>query len=455
VDNASDRNLVGGGGLGRSTYCHKVSGSDNSYVTKSISLLFQAKHIAHGDLPGTCPSVCVDVCKHKPCVNDSVVSGETCTCIPNPVSFCGNQTVCVDETCQCQPGYQGNPLAGFGCTDTNECATSSLNNCGPNTKCTNTPGSFTCECLKGYTGTPNSTTGCVDINECSNTNICGSNGVCENAAGGYICKCNPGYFWDSPDGICLDTNECLITDCGPNSNCTNTPGSYLCICLDGYASKVTPPTLAQPCVDKNECTINPTICGNNAQCTNTVGNYTCACNTGYEGTPPNCQPDVCTNAGKICAANSLCNTTVAPPACQCKSGFTGDGVTSCTDVNECANPGTCPATSNCFNEPGTFKCLIKQWQQCPTQLDATCSPGLQCAQVSRSDSKYVCCVSTGPCNNGFECCDGAYLEGEACPSKSSNDCESPLQCGRTVTDSTYRCCSSSFFNNFLNARFCN
>ena len=32
-----------------------------------------------------------------------------------------------------------------------------------------------------------------DINECSTVNICGANKQCTNTPGSYTCTCNPGY----------------------------------------------------------------------------------------------------------------------------------------------------------------------------------------------------------------------------------------------------------------------
>lgn len=320
-----------------------------------------------------------------------------------------------------------------------------LSNCGVNTFCTNFPGSFNCTCLTGFEGDP--VAGCSDIDECAaNPNICGEFGTCVNTAGAYSCACAAGYQWDAPFGICNDINECLTTNCGANAICTNSPGSYKCSCSIGYFSTGEPP--AQPCNDIDECREIPTACGNNATCFNTAGSFRCQCNRGFIGAAPFCTPDECTVArnGTVCGFNAQCvNSTGVgqPPFCECLVGYEGNPNVNCTDINECTSPAACPTTSQCFNKPATFECLIKERNECPTKRDSTCLPGLKCAQESRSVSTYRCCSSTGSCTGGV-CCNGLYIEGEACPSQNSLDCLSGLTCARsTALSSTYKCCKST------------
>ena len=66
----------------------------------------------------------------------------------------------------------------------------------------------------------------------------------------------------------------------------------------------------------NECNDSP--CGNNTTCTNTEGSFTCSCVTGYQGDP----------------------------------------YTTCSDINECANPAlfTCHELASCVNNPGNYSC---------------------------------------------------------------------------------------------------
>ena len=430
--------------LGRSVYCTKRGGVLNTYETRSIFLLFRNFFIRRGAMAGTCPSVCDDICNHKPCIDDFEINEEAqeCYCIPDGETRCGGNTACVSDQCRCLNGYEGNPGVSSGaCTDINECNKAmNLSNCGANSFCTNFPGSFNCTCLRGYQGDP--VAGCSDVDECAaNTNICGEFGTCVNTIGAYNCVCAPGFQWDAPFGICKDINECITTNCGANSICTNSPGSYKCSCTNGYNSTGEPPV--QPCNDIDECREDTNRCGNNATCFNLPGSVRCRCNRGFIGSPPNCQPDVCTLArnGTVCGENTQCLNATA--VCQCLVGYEGNPNVNCTDINECANPTACPTSSQCFNKPATFECLITERNLCPTKRDSTCLTGLKCAQESRSVSTYRCCSSTGSCAGGV-CCNGYYREGEVCSSRNDLDCQSGLKCAPAVLLSTvYKCCKNT------------
>lgn len=64
---------------------------------------------------------------------------------------CVNNAECLDGQCFCRNGFQ--PV-GATCVDIDECA---KNPCGPNSVCTNLPGSHRCECEAGFVGKPPTT----------------------------------------------------------------------------------------------------------------------------------------------------------------------------------------------------------------------------------------------------------------------------------------------------------
>ncbi|XP_055859878.1 uncharacterized protein LOC106052747 isoform X2 [Biomphalaria glabrata] len=109
-----------------------------------------------------CPSPLCDpnaLCSNSPgsfkCICDAnrhyVGDGFTCSFKCGSNNDCdAPRAICNDvNACVCIKGYQGD---GRQCTDINECANKTLNNCNANANCINTVGSFKCECKNGYVG---------------------------------------------------------------------------------------------------------------------------------------------------------------------------------------------------------------------------------------------------------------------------------------------------------------
>ncbi|KAG6660536.1 wall-associated receptor kinase-like 8 [Carya illinoinensis] len=68
-------------------------------------------------------------------------SDSSIRCVSSPYpSFNRGRTY----TCSCHDGFSGNPYLHKGCQDIDECANSDLNNCGNETRCENTVGSYNC-----------------------------------------------------------------------------------------------------------------------------------------------------------------------------------------------------------------------------------------------------------------------------------------------------------------------
>ncbi|XP_067414624.1 adhesion G protein-coupled receptor E3-like, partial [Emydura macquarii macquarii] len=217
---------------------------------------------------------------------------------------------CVNSThSTCRDGYQpsGNPIFSdptASCDDINECLGPSRADCGANTHCTNTPGSYYCHCVEGYESSSGKATfrsasenTCRDIDECLEPSRadCGPHSHCTNVAGSYYCSCINGYesspgkatFRGVSENTCQDIDECLgpsRAHCGPHTNCTNMPGSYYCSCIDGYESSSGKATFRSAsentCRDINECSRSSDICGPGALCSNTGGSFQCRCPAG-------------------------------------------------------------------------------------------------------------------------------------------------------------------------------
>ncbi|XP_074836423.1 adhesion G protein-coupled receptor E5 isoform X2 [Carettochelys insculpta] len=173
--------------------------------------------------------------------------------------------------------------------------------CPANSKCVN---STHCTCLDGFKHLWNqsvfddTTETCDDINECLGPNPvdCGPDTNCTNVPGSYYCTCLNGYksrsgkanFTSANETTCQDIDECREmnrTICGPNANCTNLPGSHICTCSDGYVSSSETANFTHAsentCQDIDECRQNATICGPHASCINTPGSYMCKCKWGF------------------------------------------------------------------------------------------------------------------------------------------------------------------------------
>ena len=193
-----------------------------------------------------------------------------------------------------------------------------------------------------------------DINECANStlNDCGANSTCSNTIGSCVCACSPGYYGDGV--TCTNYNECAGenggNNCAATATCASIPGSFSCACYPGYTGNGTSCTgIAQQLdfsvqpfwkncvrvVDIDECTLNTDNCNNaTATCTNTPGSYSCACNSGYYGDGVTCTDyNECAgqNGGNNCNVYSTCTNTPGSFSCACNSGFAGNGV-NCTGL---------------------------------------------------------------------------------------------------------------------------
>lgn len=132
-------------------------------------------------------------------------------------------TECNTLECQCQPPYH---IVNGNCV---------LSGCGKGGKCpsgaeciTITGGVSYCACPKGFRPTPDG--GCLDINECEESRTaCGYGAECVNLKGSHKCVCPKGHSGDPFHGVCSpDQVRCVQDgDCLPNEKCVQ-PGECVC-----------------------------------------------------------------------------------------------------------------------------------------------------------------------------------------------------------------------------------
>ncbi|XP_050576100.1 uncharacterized protein LOC126915452 isoform X2 [Bombus affinis] len=188
--------------------------------------------------------------------------------------------------CSCYKGFR---LEDDKCIDINECL---LNNGhGPcQDTCRNTIGGYECSCdgLQDTILSADNHT-CQDAGPCS-VNNAGCSHTCLSTMGRVFCLCPDGFILEDDWKTCQDVDECAQPDLQTEMcryGCINTPGSYRCAepmelkdqpildslsitCLPGYEA-----TPDGTCIDINECTVDNGGCME--VCENTDGSFFCAC----------------------------------------------------------------------------------------------------------------------------------------------------------------------------------
>uniref|UniRef100_E1BNX3 Adhesion G protein-coupled receptor E1 n=1 Tax=Bos taurus TaxID=9913 RepID=E1BNX3_BOVIN len=499
--------------------CHNSVGSyscacNSGYISRSGKKTFQGPGETCQDVdecanPRSCPdhSTCHNSLGNYSCVcNPGFQSGSGRKSFQGPgemcqdVDECANPRSCPEHStchnsvgsysCACNSGYisrsgkktfQG---PGETCQDIDECSQKPPP-CGPNSRCRNLPGRYECSCLTGFSsptgnnwisGKPGHFT-CTDINECLSHGVCPEHSECTNSLGSYRCSCKVGFT--SGNSTCEDVDECANPrSCPEHSTCHNSLGSYSCVCNPGFQSRSGRKSFQGPgemCQDVDECA-NPRSCPEHSTCHNSVGSYSCACNSGYisrsgkksfQGPGETCQDiDECSQKPPPCGPNSRCRNLPGRYECSCLTGFsspTGNnwipgksGHFTCTDVDECANPRSCPEHSTCHNSLGSYSCVCNPGFQSRSGKKNFQGPGETCEDVDECSRNSTLCGPSSVCTNipgkySCSCLPGFFSPGVWSPEKPEafkcadiDEClQDPSRCGPdsvcTNTLGSYSC----------------
>ncbi|KAI4583949.1 hypothetical protein MJG53_007228 [Ovis ammon polii x Ovis aries] len=335
--------------------------------------------------------------------------------------------------------------------------------CGPNSICRNLPGRYECSCLTGFSSPTgnNWTSGkpghfaCTDVDECANPRSCPDHSTCHNSLGNYSCVCNSGYIsrsgkksFQAPGEACQDVDECANPrSCPEHSTCHNSLGNYSCVCNPGYISRSGKKSFQGPgeiCQDINECSQRPPLCGPNSICRNLLGRYECSCLTGFSSPTGNnwtsgkpghfaCTDiDECSERAPTCGPNSICRNLPGRYECSCLTGFsspTGNnwipgksGHFTCTDVDECANPRSCPEHSTCHNSLGSYSCVCNTGYESRSGKKNFQGPRETCEDVDECSRNSTLCGPNSVCTNipgkySCSCLPGFFSPGVWSPEK--------------------------------------
>ena len=384
---------------------------------------------------------------------DSKCDSPRCVCPEEHVRLSLDDPTCVHmANCTCPDGYEG----GFSfnwdpeCNDINECF-EGIDNCGENSRCFNTPGSFECYCQEGFIPVKNEQKErqfqvgpdeiCVDLDECTiGMHMCPHEKTCINTVGSFKCKCGEGFR--SEGKSCEDVDECKegLDTCDKDKVCVNTIGSFTCQCPAGYES------MGEHCFDVDECVADKLNECQSGTCTNSDGSYNCECSTGFSG--HHCDEDIneCELEIDDCPVNSECLNTKGSFECHCNSGFVmnidplRDEMKQCADINECSfQLDNCDQKkATCENTVGSYECVCK---------DGYFSKGNNCYDVNECevDDLNNCDKKSGALcvdyDGGFKCVclsgDNAGTTDDPCSTCPPNS--TPTDCLPTDNQCVYNC----------------
>ncbi|XP_029073540.1 adhesion G protein-coupled receptor E1 isoform X2 [Monodon monoceros] len=168
---------------------------------------------------------------------------------------------------------------------------------------------------------------------------------------------------------CADT-----TMCPAYATCTNTSTNYYCTCKKGFLSSNGQTKFRDPqveCKDIDECSQRQPPCGPNSVCRNLPGRYKCNCLPGFSSPTGNNW-----NPGK-------------------------PGHFACTDVDECADPRTCPEHSTCHNSLGSYSCACNPGFESSRGKMSFQGLGETCEDVDECSRNSTLCGPSSVCTNNL------------------------------------------------------
>lgn len=379
--------------------CVPIPGSYRCLCREGFTLMADGKSCQHDDLPNRCKM-------NNPCAQKCLDTGVAieCSCHPGyelaaDERSCKDIDECAlgvymcdsdDQACRNEPG-------SYSCVNPDGSVAKPLlpetDEDGP---AANDFGAV--KCPLGYTFNLKSQV-CDDIDECVlNVANCGSNSACQNTIGSYICvrtpveTCPPGYRFNDFQQICSDIDECSegLDKCQRDKHfCLNTEGNYTCQplhdskCPAGYKYN----RAAATCEDINECEEGTHVCSLEV-CINEPGGYRCGpkssdlsqCQPGFklDHASNSCVDiDECVDSVETpCDSNQECKNIQGGFQCICKTGFELDPLLqACVDINECqVNRHNCLQSQRCDNTIGSFHCI--RFTSCGTGYTLNAQTGL-------------------------------------------------------------------------------
>ncbi|HEY8923085.1 MAG TPA: hypothetical protein VIU64_01820 [Polyangia bacterium] len=283
------------------------------------------------------------------CTAQEKLCGGACVALSDPKYGCG-ATTCDASTCP-DPGTGGTVVCQAGACVIGTCPTG-FKKCG--TKCVSLTdpaygcGAATCDA----TSCPAAGTG---------TLVCQAGACVVGTCGAGTKKCGDKCVTTDANNGCADTARC--TACASNETCAGSPATCTC----------KPKTMAQACLNGQNCGTAPDGCGGNVSC-GTCSGSTPACVNNKCACQPKTMAQACANGQNCNTASDGCGGTIpcgtcggstpdcVSNICTCGSGkMVCSGVCSNTSIDN-AHCGNCSTACNTPNGQSCTngKCCTKQ-----------------------------------------------------------------------------------------------